>query len=98
MMDPKMQARVLDQLAELVGTDDGGRLSGYLTSLEERAKARADAQHRYRERRKASGMIKAQTYLSADKAAVLVALFPGPRKGIDWAAVADAAIKSKEQA
>lgn len=97
MMDPTMQARILDRLAELVGTDDGGRLSGYLETLEARTKARADAQQRLRQRRKASGMVAIQGYLSADQVSELARLFPGSRKGIDWKAVADAAIKSKER-
>lgn len=92
-MDPKIQERLLDRLAGLVGTDDGGRLEGYLETLEAQAKARADSQARLRQRKQDQGMRRIQAYLDQTQYEDLCKQYPGPRGGIDWQAVAAAALK-----
>lgn len=94
-MDKAVQDRILDRLAGLVGQDDEDRMQQYLEKLERRAKAQAEAQARLRERKQAEGMRRVQAYISLEHYSALCKHYPGPRGGIDWERLADAALRAK---
>ena len=91
-MNVTMQRRMLARLAELGGDDT--RLTEYIELLESQRQARADAAARTRKRRHAAGLRRAEGYVTARQHEALRVRFPGPRGGVDWQAVADAALEA----
>ena len=85
-MHKQFKDRLYDRLAALAA-DDGGRLMGELNRL-----SAAERQKIFRDRRVAAGQTRALIWLNPAQSEALKLRFPGPRGGISWGAVIDAAM------
>ncbi|MBM4199823.1 MAG: hypothetical protein FJ189_00870 [Gammaproteobacteria bacterium] len=86
-MDPAFAGRLLDRLAELTRGNEPRALE-YLTM-----KTAAERQKRLHEKRLAEGIRPLKVWVSDQDYDALQAAYPGPRDGVDWKAVVDAALR-----
>lgn len=89
-MDPAFAGRLLDRLAELTRGNTPRTLE-YLTM-----KTAAERQKRLHEKRLAEGIRPLKVWVSDQDYDALQAAYPGPRAGIDWQAVIDAALRKPQ--
>ena len=86
-MDPAFAGRLLDRLAELTHGNEPRALE-YITR-----KTAAERQKRLHEKRLAEGVRPLKVWVRDQDYDALQAAYPGPRQGIDWQAVIDAALR-----
>jgi hypothetical protein len=90
-MDPKFEGKLLDRIAELAkGNED--RTIEYLTKSGKASLA--ERQSKWIESQRAEGRRMVKAWLAGDDIAALKLRFPGPRGGIDWPAVVEAALSA----
>jgi hypothetical protein len=86
-MDKQLEARLYDRLADLT-RDDGGRLMEHL----ETAASTAQRQTRHEQKRRAEGFQRVPIWVHESELAALRQRYPGPRGGVEWGAVIQAAL------
>jgi hypothetical protein len=92
-MDKRLETRLYDRLTALTQGDEG-RLMDYLQG----AATGADRRARHEARRKSEGYQRVPIWVHADELAELRTRYPGPRGGVDWAAVVRTALGGADHA
>lgn len=87
-MDKRLEEKLFDRLAELT-KGDGGRFMAHLETVA----ASENRQAKFEARKRAEGYQRIPIWVHRDELPELKAKYPGPRGGVDWQAVLDAALK-----
>jgi hypothetical protein len=92
-MDKQLEARLYDRLVDL-SQGDGGKLMAHLAATA----SSAERQTRYEEKRRGEGFQRVPIWVHENELVALRQRYPGPRGGVDWSAVVQAALSAPTKA